>query len=224
MNARGPVDVVLVSTVIVTDRLEGRQMTAVMTRTRTAARLPTRATTLPTRPDDRSPMSEGSTVLDIRAAFVEHGSALLGFAVNALRDRALAEDCVQETFVRAWRARDGFDPARGSVRTWLFAIERRVVLDVYRARARTPSVVPFEQAPEPIAPTADPLDRLGMAEGLARLSEDHREAVVAVHLNGLSYREVSERTGVPVATLRTRVFHALRALRTHLDEVDTTDD
>jgi len=173
---------------------------------------------------DRSPMSEGSRGLDVRAAFVEHGSALLGFAVNALRDRALAEDCVQETFVRAWRARDSFDAERGSVRTWLFAIERRVVLDVHRARGRTLTAVPYDQAPEPVARVADPLDRLGMAEGLARLSDDHRAAVVAVHLEGLSYREVSDRTGVPVATLRTRVFHALRALRTHLDDVETTDD
>lgn len=183
-----------------------------------------RAGPVPGRTADRSPMSEGSPGLDVRAAFVEHGSSLLGFAVNALRDRALAEDCVQETFVRAWRARDSFDADRGSVRTWLFAIERRVVLDVHRARTRTPSVVPLEQVPDPVASVADPLEHLGMAEGLARLSDDHRAAVVAVHLEGLSYREVSERTGVPVATLRTRVFHALRALRTHLDDQETTDD
>lgn len=183
-----------------------------------------RAAPVSSRTTDRSPMSEGSPGLDVRAAFVEHGSALLGFAVNALRDRPLAEDCVQETFVRAWRARDSFDADRGSVRTWLFAIERRVVLDVHRARGRTPSLVPYDHAPEPVATVADPLDRLGMAEGLARLSDDHRAAVVAVHLEGLSYREVSDRTGVPVATLRTRVFHALRALRTHLDEGETTDD
>ena len=179
-----------------------------------------------TRPDtyEGSRMGGTTTGLDVSAAFAEHGSALLGFAVNALRDRALAEDCVQETFLRAWRARASYDPARGGARTWLFAIERRVVLDVHRARGRTPSLVPFDHAPEPVATVADPLERLGMAEGLARLSDDHRAAVVAVHLEGLSYREVSDRTGVPVATLRTRVFHALRALRTHLDEGETTDD
>lgn len=179
-----------------------------------------RAGPVPGRVADRSPMSEGSSGLDVRAAFVEHGSSLLGFAVNALRDRPLAEDCVQETFLRAWRARAGFDAARGSARTWLFAIERRVILDVHRARARTPRVVAEEEAPEQATTEADPLDRLGIVEGLARLSDAHREAVVAVHLTGLSYQELSTATGVPVPTLRTRVFHALRALRTHLDEVD----
>jgi len=159
-----------------------------------------------------------STGLDVSAAFAEHGSALLGFAVNALRDRALAEDCVQETFLRAWRARASFDPARGGERTWLFAIERRVVLDVHRARQRTPLLVPDEHAPEQAAPAADPLDRLGIVEGLARLSDEHREVVVAVHLTGLSYQEFSDVSGVPVATLRTRCFYALRALRSHLDD------
>ena len=156
--------------------------------------------------------------LDVSAAFAEHGSALLGFAVNALRDRPLAEDCVQETFLRAWRARASFDPARGGARTWLFAIERRVVLDVHRARQRTPVLVPDEHAPEQAAPAADPLERLGIVEGLARLSDEHREVVVAVHLTGLSYQEFSDLSGVPVATLRTRCFYALRALRTHLDD------
>ncbi|GAA2172143.1 RNA polymerase sigma factor SigC [Agrococcus versicolor] len=160
---------------------------------------------------------------DVRAAFAEHGPALLGFAVNALHDRALAEDCVQETFLRAWRARASFDPARGSLRTWLFAIERRIVLDVHRAHARRPRLVPQGEHPEPVADVRDPLERLGMVEALARLSAPQREAIVAVHLHGLSYAEHAAATGVPAATLRTRVFAGLRALRTTLDEMDATD-
>ena len=164
--------------------------------------------------------SETPAVFDLAAEYDAHGGALFGYAINVLRDRPLAEDCVQETFLRAWRARDSFDGERGSARTWLFAIERRVILDVHRARARTPRIVAEEEAPEQATQDADPLDRLRLVEGLARLSDAHREAVVAVHLSGLSYQELSTATGVPVATPRTRVFHALRALRTHLDEVD----
>jgi len=162
--------------------------------------------------------------LDVPAAFDAHGSALLGFAVNALRDRALAEDCVQETFLRAWRARATFDAERGSERTWLFAIQRHVVLDALRSRQRGPRLVEHDDALEGVeADVADPLERLHLAEGLARLSDEHRAAVVAVHLRGLSYQEHAEATGVPVATLRTRVFYGLRALRTHLDEGGPTD-
>ena len=176
------------------------------------------------RPADVAPVSAAAgAAFDARAAFAEHGGALLGFAVNALQDRSLAEDCVQETFLRAWRARASFDGARGSERTWLFAIARRVVIDVHRARARTPRLVPHDEHPEPAAEAADPLERLGMVEALARLSAPQREAVVAIHLHGVSYAEHAAATGVAVGTLRTRVFYALRALRGILDEVDTTD-
>lgn len=167
-------------------------------------------------------MSEHPSGFDLRSAFDEHGPSLLGFAVNALRDRALAEDCVQEAFLRAWRARGSFDAERGSARTWLFAIVRRVIIDAHRAQARVPQLVAQDDAPEPVAPVADPLERIGLAEGLATLSDAQREAVIAIHVTGLSYAEYSDRTGVPVATLRTRVFYALRAMRTALDELDPT--
>lgn len=173
---------------------------------------------------ERAPGRRASTVghrsFDAARSFDEHGSALLGFAVNALRDHALAEDCVQEIFLRAWRSRDTFDPDRGGERTWLFAIARRVLIDVLRARARTVPVAGAEEIEDVAAIAADPLDRLELAEALAVLSEEHRSIVVAVHLEGLSYQTASERMGVPVGTLRTRAFYALRALRAHLDGLE----
>ncbi|OZC73135.1 RNA polymerase [Rhodococcus sp. 06-418-5] len=172
-------------------------------------------------------MSIGSVIeldFDVAAAYDEHASAMLGFAVNALRDRTLAEDCVQETFFRAWRARSRFEPSRGSLRTWLFAIERNVIVDVQRSLTRMPT--PASDRIEDIdrgsggvtrdtSPDVD--ERLRIIAALALLSPEHRQVVVAVHLGGSTYAELSESTGVAVRTLRTRTFYALRALRDHLD-------
>jgi RNA polymerase sigma-70 factor (ECF subfamily) len=160
---------------------------------------------------------------DLAAAYDEHGGALLGFAVNALRDRQLAEDCVQETFLRAWRSRAGYSAERASLRTWLFAIARNVVIDVHRSLQRLPRLVEAEVLEEVPGDERDPLEPLAMAEALARLTEQHRAVVVAIHLRGESYSDLSQATGVPIATLRTRAFYALRALRTHLAEADPTD-
>jgi RNA polymerase sigma-70 factor (ECF subfamily) len=161
---------------------------------------------------------------DASRAFDAHGGALLGFAVNALGDRGLAEDCVQETFLRAWRARGRFDGERGGERTWLFAIARNVIADALRGRARVSGMSALEQVAEPAAEHPDPLDRLGMIEELAKLSDDHRAVIVAVHVQGCTYQELAARTGVPVATLRTRAFYALRALRAHLDAPEDPDE
>lgn len=171
-----------------------------------------------------STSSAGTTRFDLRAAWDAHGGELLGFATNALGERQAAEDCVQETFVRAWKAQDRFAEQRGSVRTWLFAIARNVAIDQMRARARRPTPVD-DQGVARMMPAQEPGqdhvdDRILVAEALAVLSPEHREVLVAVKLEGLSYAELSERSGVPTATLRTRSYHALRALRAHLGEED----
>src|SRR3954468_18367725 len=76
----------------------------------------------------------------VRTVYAAHGPELYRFALRSLGDRGLAEEAVQETFVRAWQAADRFDDALGSLRTWLFAIVRNVVIDLSRARAVRPSL------------------------------------------------------------------------------------
>src|ERR1044072_4843921 len=77
---------------------------------------------------------------DVREAYAAHAAELYGFAVRSLDDSGLAEEAVQETFLRAWRAGERFDPQIGSLRTWLFAILRNVVIDLGRARAARPKL------------------------------------------------------------------------------------
>ncbi|MGB2720558.1 MAG: sigma-70 family RNA polymerase sigma factor [Rhodococcus sp. (in: high G+C Gram-positive bacteria)] len=172
-------------------------------------------------------MSIGSVIeldFDVAAAYDDHASVMLGFAVNALGDRALAEDCVQETFLRAWRARSQFEPGLGSLRTWLFAIERNVIVDLRRSLTRIPvsaseRIDDIDRLSGAISRDTSPDvdERLRIIAALSLLSPDHRQVVVAVHLAGTTYAELSESTGVAVRTLRTRAFYALRALRDHLD-------
>lgn len=168
------------------------------------------------RKDDVASPSE----FDLSAAFDLHASAMLGFAVNVLHDRVLAEDCVQETFLRAWRARGGFDASRGAVRTWLFAIERNVITDVQRSIGRMPSIASNyidDETADGRDAEADTVERMRVVEALAVLSPEHRQVVIAIHLQGGSYAELAASTGVAAATLRTRTYYALRILRAHFD-------
>ncbi len=155
---------------------------------------------------------------DVREAYAAHSGELFGFAVRSLGDAGLAEEAVQETFLRAWRAGDRFDPQIGSLRTWLFAILRNVVIDLGRARAVRPGV-----AEGGIEPSVEPLEQALLAwqveEAMRRIGEDHRHVLVETHYRGRPYAEVAAELGVPEGTVKSRVYYGLRALRVVLEEL-----
>ena len=154
----------------------------------------------------------------IQAAVNAYGAEMFGFARRALDDVGLAEEAVQEVFVRAWRAADRFDPSLGSLRAWLFAILRNVVIDTARARNARPSIgMPVEHAVDDHID--DVLQSWLVEEAMGRLSLDHRYAVVEVYYQGRTAPDVAAELGVPAATVRTRLFYGLKALRLALDEL-----
>jgi RNA polymerase sigma-70 factor (ECF subfamily) len=166
----------------------------------------------------------------IRAAYSAHAGEMFGFAVRSLHDRGLAEEAVQEAFVRAWRFGDRFDPQLGTVRAWLFAILRHVVIDIARARAIWPepaSDAVIERASEGEISPEDRLEQALLAwqieEALRRIGEDHRRVVVETYYRGRPYAEVAAELGIPEGTVKSRVYYALRALRLALEEMGWDD-
>jgi RNA polymerase sigma-70 factor (ECF subfamily) len=151
-------------------------------------------------------------------AYAAHAGELYGFARHALRDDAGAEEAVQETFVRAWRFRSRFDPEVGGARAWLFGIARNVIADIGRARARQP--VPTDEDP---GGTDDSLDDLLLVwqveEGLRRIGDAHRHALVETQLRGRTHAELAAEWGIPEGTVKSRVYYGLRALRNALEEM-----
>ncbi len=135
-------------------------------------------------------------------------------------DTGQAEQVLQETLLRAWRSCARFDPDKGSVRTWLLAIQRNVMIDLARSRAIRPGDVRWDELGDTgdgcyASPdfTDNVTDGLLVADLLARLPAAQREAVVEVILRDRAYQEVADDFGVPVGTVKTRVHYALRSLR-----------
>lgn len=160
----------------------------------------------------------------LRAAYNAHAGELFSVALRGLADRGSAEDAVQETFLRAWRAADRFDPSIGSERTWLFAILRSVVIDARRRQAVRAPVTPDPDSAAVVAvpSTRDDIDEaiLGWQaeEALRRLSPEHRAVLVEIRLRGRTVAEVAAETGVPAGTVKSRMHYALRAFRLALEE------
>lgn len=159
---------------------------------------------------------------DVREAYAAHAGELYGFAVRSLGDSGLAEEAVQETFLRAWRAGARFDPQIGSLRTWLFAILRNVVIDLGRARASRPVVA--EGGIEPsVEPFEEALLSWQVEEAMRRIGEQHRRVLVETYYRGRPYAEVAAELGVPEGTIKSRVYYGLRALRIALEEIGYDD-
>ena len=159
---------------------------------------------------------------EVREAYSAHSRELYGFALRSLDDPGLAEEAVQETFTRAWRAGERFDPEIGSLRTWLFAILRNVVIDLGRARSVRPRV--GEGGIEPsVEPLEDALLAWQVEEAMRRIGEDHRRVLVETYYRARPYAEVAAELGVPEGTVKSRVYYGLKALRVVLEEMGYED-
>lgn len=168
----------------------------------------------------RTPSRQTAGEALVRALYEEHGRALLAYATRLTRDRAAAEDVVQETLMRAWRHPEVLVNGRGSVRGWLLTVARNLVTDRIRARSARPAEV-AESDSQPAATTRDHaaqvVDSLVVMGAMDTLSDDHREVLQEVYFRGRSIAEAAEVLSIPPGTVKSRCYYALRAMRTSLD-------
>jgi RNA polymerase sigma-70 factor (ECF subfamily) len=151
----------------------------------------------------------------VRSLFQEHGRAMLAYATQLTRDRAAAEDVVQEALVRAWRHPESLANGKGSVRGWLLTVVRNIVTDQFRARARRAPEV--RESPPDAAVEEDHAERvvtsMVVVDALSTLSSEHRAVLEQVYLLGNTVAEAAEALGIPPGTVKSRSYYALRALR-----------
>lgn len=156
----------------------------------------------------------------VRDLYQAYGRAVFVIALRALGDRVLAEDAVQQTFLQAWRAAERFDPTRDPG-PWLYAIARRVAVDVYR-RERRHRLVTRDEEPE-IAALPPSFERTWEAwevrSALTELPPDEREVVRLSHFVGMTHSEIAEHLGVPIGTVKSRSNRAHRRLAALLAHV-----
>jgi RNA polymerase sigma factor (sigma-70 family) len=151
-----------------------------------------------------------------------YGRQAYALALRVLRDAALAQDAVQDAFLTAWRTAPSFDPLRGAPSTWLLTIVHRRSVDVVRREDRR-RAAPLDDAPVSSGDATDEAaevraERRRVQEALAVLTPPEREAIELAYYAGLSQSEIAERLGVPLGTVKSRMFAGLAKLRDALDE------
>jgi RNA polymerase sigma-70 factor (ECF subfamily) len=138
-------------------------------------------------------------------------------AFRILRDRALAEDAVQEAFLAVWRSADAYKRERAKPSTWILTVVHRRAVDLVR-REQTRRGEPLEVAPEPVSGPADEdavlRDRRAAVQAaLTELPGEQRQALELAYYGGLTQSELAERLGVPLGTVKSRMFAGLGRLR-----------
>ena len=180
--------------------------------------------------DDRDPLAE--ELLAIRCQLGDrdaldvlidrYAARLRGYVRRVAATEAEADDLVQETWLRVLRGLPGLrDPRR--LRSWLFGITHRVLVDRLRSRYAAPA----ESSDEHLADDADlqqwHVQRDQVETGLASLAPVDREAVVLFHLEGLSLSEISASTSVPIGTVKSRLHRARLQMRQALSPSSNSD-
>jgi RNA polymerase sigma-70 factor (ECF subfamily) len=151
------------------------------------------------------------------ALYDRFGRVAFGVALRVLRDRALAEDAVQEAFLAIWRSAERYRIERAKPSTWVLTLVHRRAVDLVRREDRRraePLDEPHDDAGGDVPDEAELRERRAAVQAaLQQLPDDQRQALELAYYGGYTQSELAERLGVPLGTIKSRMFAGLTRLR-----------
>jgi RNA polymerase sigma factor (sigma-70 family) len=151
-----------------------------------------------------------------------YAPAAFGVALRVLRHRFLAQDVVHDAFVAVWNAPEAYDPSRGPFRTFLLSLVHHRAVDAVRREERlrdrerraNPHTAPGEDVLDVVVEEAALADRRRQVrEALDGLPADQRRLLDLMYFSGWTQARIAEEEGIPIGTVKSRVFAAMRRLR-----------
>lgn len=187
--------------------------------------MPVRPRALEDEPDEALLRRVGRGSADaLEELYRRHADGLFWFLLKLAGDRMLAEEILQDTLLAVWRGADGF-AGRAQVRTWMYGIARRQAHN--RLRAVRPAEAGLDELGEPAAGDPGPeelalvgADRDRVRAAVDRLGLVHREVIMLAFGAELSQAEIAAVVGIPVGTVKSRLYHARAALLRELSELE----
>lgn len=144
-----------------------------------------------------------------------YSGALYGIVLRIVQAPELAQQVIQDTFVKVWRNSASYDSSKGRLFTWLANIARNTAIDVTRTAhfqksRKTDSIETLVHSPG--GPSINP-DHIGIREAVGRLEDKYRVLVDLLYFQGYTQEEAAEETGIPLGTVKTRLRYAINELR-----------
>lgn len=147
-----------------------------------------------------------------------YAPALLGVVARMVKSDEVAEDVLQETFLKAWNNATSYDAAKGKLYTWLYNIARNTALDKIKSKQyrQTAQIL----ASENIVHTIDaqhaeqlPTDTIGLTDVLQQLQPQHRQLIDLMYFEGYTQAEIADELNMPLGTVKTKLRQAVQHLR-----------
>ncbi|WP_292532324.1 sigma-70 family RNA polymerase sigma factor [Methylocystis sp.] len=150
-----------------------------------------------------------------RDLYAATSSRLFAVCLRLLRDRARAEEVLQEAFMRIWERAASYDAEKGVALAWMTVLTRRIALNELRRRDSAHASLDEEETPQMAAdlPEHDPLAKGRLIECLDRLGEERRQWVLLAYIHGYSHEELARRFQRPLGTMKSALFRGLADLR-----------
>ena len=166
---------------------------------------------------------------DIQAferVYAATSARVYGIVVRLVGRRDIADEILQEVYLRVWLRAAEFDPMRGSPITWLATIARNRALDEVKRKACTtlddcPEALQVASGDDPIADREQEERWLRLQASMDRLEPEKRKLVLLVYHHGMTREEIAHRVGRPVSTIKTLLRRALNQMKADLDETQT---
>lgn len=162
--------------------------------------------------------------------YEKYGRAIYSLVLRMLRDPARAEEISQEVFLKVWRRPESYAPGRGLFVTWLLSVAHHRAIDDLRARRHETVAIDENGGLEIMDGAADLADvawmgerRVAIRAALGGLPGPQRHAVELAYFGGLTQREISDRLGEPLGTIKTRMRLAMHKLRVSLADLGAVD-
>lgn len=175
-------------------------------------------------------ISESELVVKLKAGdkasleylYDHYSPALYGVISRIIRNDDVAEEVLQDVFLKIWSRISNYDPGKGRLFTWMLNVARNLAIDRTRSREisyakKTDDLANFVSMVEAKGGSELSVDSIGLTEVLARLSDDQRFVVTYLYLKGYTQSELSEEFDIPLGTVKTRLRLAMVELRKILD-------
>lgn len=152
------------------------------------------------------------------ALYTMYSAALYGVISRIVLIDEVAEDVLQETFIRIWNSFPSYDPSKGRLFTWMMNLARNIAIDKIRSRGYKNSVknqdIDLNVTTVDVANnTTYKAEHLGIKDLLTNLKPEHRQIVDYVYYKGYTHSEVSDELGIPLGTVKTRLRKGISELR-----------